>query len=279
MRTAIGLLLAMLCACSSTQPMSAGSGGPAPQAAPTKSVQAASLDASAPTAAGPFAKWTAVVIAADNHSHSGARSDAFDNARRELSSGFVAAGFAPQHVRQFSVQPDANDPSAAAYTNENTIRNTVQQLLGEAGDGCLFYFTSHGDRTGIVFDNGKLAPDELKSLIDRTCGGRPTVVVVSACYSGVFVPALTAPNQMVMTAARPDRSSFGCGDNDKYPYFDACMIEDLPSAATFPDLADRVKACVTSKETAQHFAPPSEPQVAIGPQVYTLLTQSRFKGR
>lgn len=280
MRLFAGLLLAMLCACSSTpKETPAASADTAPSAAPTKPVLTASLDTSAPAATGPFAKWTAVIVAADNHSHSGAKSQAFDNARRDVASGFVAAGFAPEHVRHFSMQPDSSDTTAPNYTDSNTIRNIVQQQLGEAGDGCLFYFTSHGDRSGIVFNGGRLSPDELKSLVDRTCGGRPTVIVVSACYSGIFVTPLSAPNHMVMTAARPDRSSFGCGDDDKYPYYDACMIESLGGAATFPDLADRVKLCVSTKETSSHFAPPSEPQVSIGPQIAGVLGQDHFKGR
>ena len=53
------------------------------------------------------------------------------------------------------------------------------------------------------------------------CQARPTVVVISACYSGIFVDGLAAPNRMIMTAARRDRSSFGCSEDATYPYFDA----------------------------------------------------------
>ncbi len=282
MKFVCALLLAALAACTSTPKEAApvASADPAPQAAPSKPVQMASLNgAAAAPASGPFAKWTAIITSADNHAHSGAHSDAFDNARRDVAAQFVAAGFAPENMRHFSVQPSTTDPTSPGYTDQNSIRNAVQTMLGDAGDGCLFYFTTHGSPAGMAFNGGTLSPDELKGLLDRTCGGRPTVVIVSACYSGVFVPVVSAPNRMVMTAARKDRSSFGCGDNDKYPYFDACMIEDLPGALSFPDLADRVKNCVSTKETEQHFTPPSEPQVSIGPQVFTMLTNTHFQGR
>ena len=56
-----------------------------------------------------------------------------------------------------------------------------------------------------------LRPPELARALDAGCGQVPTVAVVSACYSGVFAaPPMTAPNRIVLTAARADRPSFGC---------------------------------------------------------------------
>jgi hypothetical protein len=89
-------------------------------------------------------------------------------------------------------------------------------------------------------------------------------VVISACFSGVFVPDLAAPNRMILTAARPDRSSFGCGESDKYTYFDTCILQVLPIVDDFVALADAAKACVAAKEKATGASPPSEPQLAVG---------------
>jgi hypothetical protein len=277
MRVAIACVLALLSACSSAS-RKAADVAPAPPAMPITAVEAQRLDASALTTANPFARWTAVIIAGDDHAFSGQRTEAFDNARRDVAAAFVNAGFVKEHVRQFSSRPDPADPTSPAFTSPDAIRGAVHLLLGEAGEGCLFYITSHGDAKGIEFNGDRLTPDALKSLIDRTCGGRPAVIFLSACYSGVFVPALAAPNHMVMTAARPDRSSFGCGEDNKYPYFDDCVVQEAPEAPSFPKLADEVKACVAAKEAAQKFVP-SEPQVSIGADVESLLHQSRFKGR
>ncbi|WP_430648720.1 C13 family peptidase [Bradyrhizobium neotropicale] len=41
---------------------------------------------------------------------------------------------------------------------------------------------------------------------------RHKVVVISACYSGVFVPRLANPYLLVITAADADHPSFGCPD-------------------------------------------------------------------
>jgi hypothetical protein len=97
------------------------------------------------------------------------------------------------------------------------------------------------------------------------------VVIISACFSGVFVPALATPNRMVLTAARPDRSSFGCGEADKYPYFDDCFLQSMQASRDFPTLARSVQACVAAREVKEGMKPPSEPQVWVGPQIRPLL--------
>jgi len=118
----------------------------------------------------------------------------------------------------------------------------------------------------VVLGEDLAPPRWLAAAIDGACGARPTAVILSACFSGVFVPALRGPNRFVFTAARRDRSSFGCGESDRYPFFDGCVIEDLPEAADFADLARRVRLCVAGREDAEGMRPRSEPQVFIGPR-------------
>src|SRR5690242_481138 len=65
----------------------------------------AAAPAAAPVAASPFADWAAVVVAGDWRAHSGAASEAFDNARRDVGQALLGAGFRPQNLREFSVRP------------------------------------------------------------------------------------------------------------------------------------------------------------------------------
>ena len=141
------------------------------------------------------------------------------------------------------------------------------------GEGCLIHMTSHGSKgQGFYFSRaGIMSPKYLASAVDHACGTRPTVILISACYSGVFVPTLAAPNRLVLTAARPDRSSFGCGEADKYPYFDECFLASMPDAKTFPTLAGAVQGCVASREVKEGMKPPSEPQLFIGGALKPLL--------
>lgn len=214
----------------------------------------------------PFADWAAVVVAADWRGSDGRPIAAFENARRDLTAGFAAAGFAPDRTASLSLAPG----EAGAPRPLDTFRAIEAVTAGASG--CLLYFTSHGSPAGIVYGgSASISPDAMDALVDRWCGTRPTVVVVSACFSGVFVPKLAAPNRMVLTAARRDRSSFGCGADATYPYFDGCVLEALPEAGDFLALAARVRACVARREQAEGLRPASEPQLYVGGEMQVLL--------
>ncbi len=222
-------------------------------------------------AGGPFSNWAAVVVAGDYRAHSGAPSEAFDNARRDVGEALIEAGFSPQNMQEFSVQPQDYPAEHVMQSDPGLIGQQLTQLAAQAKEGCLVYFTSHGSPAGVVVGTGLLSPAGLSQIVDDACGSRPTVVIISACFSGVFVPPLSRPDRMVLTAARPDRSSFGCGEADRYPYFDACMLETLPQAHDFATLGREVQACVAAKEKATGMAPPSEPQLFLGSQLRPLV--------
>lgn len=215
-------------------------------------------------AATPFADWAAVVVAGDFHAHNGKPSEAFDNARRDVSRALVQIGFDPANLRQFSVRPARYPEARAGKSDPDNIYDALTTLTETARGGCLVYFSSHGAPEGVQIDQGILSPGVMGVMLDRTCGDRPTVVVISACFSGVFVPALASRNRMVLTAARPDRTSFGCGQDDKYPYFDDCFLSSVAQAHDFLALAHAAQACVAAREIREKMSPPSEPQLFVG---------------
>ena len=131
-------------------------------------------------------------------------------------------------------------------------------------DGCAVFMTSHGSRSGFyIKSDNTLTPNKLDSILDAACGERPTVVLISACYSGVFMDALKADNRIIMTAARKDRTSFGCSAEATYTYWDSCMIEELPEANTWTELYSTVTACIEVKESRGNFKR-SFPQASFG---------------
>jgi len=239
---------------------------------------ALALGWSAPAAAATaFADWAAVVIAGDWHASGGVPSEAFDNARRDVSQALERAGFQQDNLRQFSVRPERYR-DAPFKSDPREIYRVLGELTARTAGGCLVYFTSHGAPQGVVVDQIILPPAILGAMIDRTCGARPTVVVISACFSGVFIPDLAKPNRMVLTAARPDRTSFGCGQDNKYPYFDDCFLQSIKGAADFPTLAVAARDCVAVREVETGMRPPSEPQVWIGPELRPMLPLYSFAG-
>ncbi len=220
-----------------------------------------------PASAAGFSDWAVLLVAGDNHAHSGNYSAVFDNARRDLAKGLAGIGFSPKNMVQFSLDPDKE----AAATGTSAIANGLWDLTDRAKGGCMIYFTSHGTPAGIVTDGTILTPDTFSKIVDNACGSRPAVIVMSACFSGQFVPALAGDNRIVFTAARPDRTSFGCGEQNQYTFFDGCFLQSLPGSGDFPDLADKTMNCVTRLEQELRVDYPSEPQLSIGKNVmYTL---------
>ncbi len=223
----------------------------------------------------PLKDWAVGILAADWRDSEGAPIDAFENAGRDLARAFADVGFAAENITQMSLRPRE---LGGFSLRSDEVFTAFEQQAQSAQAGCLFYFTSHGVPEGMVMGGeGLLSPQQLNGLVGEWCGERPTVVVVSACYSGVFVPALAAPNRLVMTAARSDRSSFGCGAGAIYPVFDNCILDSLTSADDFVHLARLTRQCVDQRERADRLWPPSEPQAQIGTDVDDLFVFLNFE--
>lgn len=224
----------------------------------------------------PFADWSAFVIAGDYRASTGMPSEVFDNGRRELARAFADIGIPEDNIAQFSVRPHRYPEETPLTTEPVLIESTMKRMAEQNSGGCLFYFTSHGSPEGVILADLQVRPYGFETLLESTCGQRPTVAVISACYSGIFIPVLEDSNRMVMTAAREDRTSFGCGENDVYTFFDQCFLESLPEVQNFDALATETRTCVSDREVAMEQSPPSEPQVATGVNFRMLMPLLRL---
>jgi hypothetical protein len=146
---------------------------------------------------------------------------------------------------------------------------------GSAAQGCFVFMTSHGSTKGLLLredddSDRTLSPGKLDRILDKQCGERPTVVVVSACYSGVFIgKASKGDNRIWLTAARDDRVSFGCGAEFEFTYFDECLLGAWPKSKTWKQLFDRTSTCVRLKESDLSESS-SMPQAFFGASVKDL---------
>lgn len=230
-----------------------------------------------PAAPSPFEAWTAVVVAGDWRADSGEPTEAFDNARRDVGRALVALGFPSAAIRQYSVRPRRYPAAKPGESELGRIHADLRGLAARNTAGCLVYITSHGAPEGVMIGEDVLPPQLLAATIDDACPSRPTIVVISACFSGVFVKPLQKDDRMVLTAARPDRASFGCSEDAKYPYFDGCFLSSAPTARDFAALGRAVQACVARRERDTGAKPASEPQLWIGPGLRPLLPLYAFK--
>jgi len=226
-----------------------------------------------------FDSWAALVVAGDYRTHSGSPSEIFDNGRRDIVKALQGLGFAQSHILQFSVVPDTDKTTKPKLSDSDAIRTEFARLARQSGGGCFVYFTSHGGQNGILVGGTGMSPRDMAKLVSDACADRTTVIVISACYSGIFIPMLRSDTRLILTAARADRPSFGCGETDKYTFFDQCVLESFPGSRDFPRLAFKVQDCVAAREKAEKIDLPSEPQVSIGGIVQQLLSQYVFPPR
>ena len=177
-----------------------------------------------------------------------------------------------------------NHPDSLAATPRPlaTLDNLRHALagIGRAMDPdqdlLLLFITSHGNRDHTLTLNmperfdATLSPRQLRDALDEA-GIRNRVLVVSACFSGGFVPVLASPDTVVMTAARRDRTSFGCGDTASATYFGrAFLIEGLNRDIGLLEAFDYAKRQVSRRETMEGFKP-SEPQLSAGEAILPRL--------
>jgi hypothetical protein len=144
-------------------------------------------------------------------------------------------------------------------------------------DVLFLILTSHGSRDGLAVKAGRLTqtltPSNLADMLART-SVRHKVVVISACYSGVFIPRLANPDVLVITAADANHPSFGCQDKAKWTYFgDAFFNVALRRARSLKEAFIVARALVRKRELREQFEP-SNPLMAGGANVQPLLIAS-----
>jgi peptidase C13-like protein len=152
--------------------------------------------------------------------------------------------------------------------------DSVAREIDRDNDVLMVILTSHGSRAGLVVKagarEGTLSPALLSVMLNQT-GVRHRAVVISACYSGVFIPHLASENTMVITAADADHPSFGCQDGARWTYFgEAFFDQALRRAATLRDAFKLARTLVLRREQQNRFVP-SNPQIAGGRNVEHLL--------
>jgi len=163
--------------------------------------------------------------------------------------------------------------SATIETLAASLQAAAEGLNADR-DVLFLILTSHGSPGGLAIKAGRrtqtLTPSRLADLLQRT-GVRHKVVVISACYSGVFIPRLANPDMLVITAADADHPSFGCQDKAKWTYFgDAFFNFALRQAESMKDAFVVARALVRKRELHERFEP-SNPQMAGGANVQPLL--------
>ncbi|BAP43265.1 caspase family protein [Pseudomonas sp. 21LCFQ02] len=149
-----------------------------------------------------------------------------------------------------------------------TISRAIQTLAQRSGpeDLIFIYLTSHGTHDHqLVLDQPRLSlsdlPADQLATVMAPLHNRDKIIVISACYSGGFIPALKDERTLIMTAARADRVSFGCTEEADFTYFgDALFAKALVETDNLQQAFDQASAYVARREIEDNFEA-SEPQI------------------
>lgn len=197
-----------------------------------------------------------------------------------FSQRFEAAG----HVLTLVNHPDnlTERPYAplATYDNLYDTLARIGKLMDPEEDVLLLFVTTHGTEDHTLYvqvsedEEDFITPQDLREALDDA-GTRNRVIVLSACYSGGFIPALKSPDTMLITAARADRASFGCGNTADATYFGQAWLVDALNRTTDFEQAYRLAADEIGTREKAGGEQPSMPQLWRGGRIGKVLERWR----
>jgi len=167
---------------------------------------------------------------------------------------------------------DSDDRDTWPLATLSGLRDTLRLLAARMDpeeDVLVLFLTSHGSEDGLEVRNDSLPlaqiePGDLRQALDDS-GIRWRLVVVSACYAGVFLDPLKTDTTAIVTAADAAHSSFGCQEDRDLTWFGEAFLKDsLPNAASLEDAFEHATRLITQREAAEHQMH-SNPQLYVGP--------------
>ena len=175
-------------------------------------------------------------------------------------------------------------PRGSLETLETALER-IGKVMDPREDALILYITSHGTPAGVAWsDQGRflgIMPPTWLNYVLGHAGLRNRLLIISACFSGLFVPGLASPEGAIITAAAADRTSFGCASDNDWTFFGDALVNhalrrNQPLAAAFGE----AKGLVGSWEAKGRLIP-SNPQIAIGPRAAAWLAaiEARIPGQ
>ena len=177
---------------------------------------------------------------------------------------------------------DGSGPSDLPNGSPRTLAITlarIAELMDKKEDVLVLYTAGHGAPFGLAYHDGDegfgiISPARMARMLDEL-GIRNRLLILSACYSGVFVPTLANDTTALFTAASADRTSFGCAaDRDWTFYGDAMINHAMREPVPLAKVGETAVALVAQWEGmgASMGIIPSQPQISIGAKVGTWLS-------
>src|SRR5438477_97456 len=152
----------------------------------------------------------------------------------------AAAVLRAYYGRGGTVMMKANTPTTAVVTSAalQAALKSVGAQMNREQDLLVLVLTSHGSPQGIGIVTRRhkelLTPGQLRQYL-RESGAANKVVIISACFSGIFAP-LADDHTLVITAADATHPSFGCSDRANMTFFGELFFNgSVPERATLTE--------------------------------------------
>ncbi len=178
-------------------------------------------------------------------------------------------GVADNDFQRLSAAPAVVAHGGARMATLNNVLDAIGSMKPRPGEGCFVFATSNGSPAGLRLSiNAEILPPfALDRALEQGCGGAPTVIVISGCYTGGFARSpMNRANRVVLTASRPERNSFGCSPGRTYTNYDTCLLQGLDGGGTWPQAYVAIQRCVIARELPLSLSA-SQPQAWFGSAV------------
>ena len=162
----------------------------------------------------------------------------------------------------------------ADFQNFKAAVQSIGSVMNKHKDVLVLFMTSHGEKTGFALELpggvAELTPQQVAATLDEA-GIKNRIVIVSACFSGSFVPPLKNADTIIITASDANNTSFGCAPERDWTYFgDAFFRQSLHPGTDFQGAFNQARVLIQGWELMDH-APPSNPQGEFGPALVDKL--------
>ena len=125
-------------------------------------------------------------------------------------------GFAEENIYYFGYGSHA---TVDAIPSRQAIQKTIEDWAADRMNGVVaplhLIMVDHGSQNAFHIDQQALTPEDLNQWLNTlqtkltpAAQAEPQVVIIGACYSGSFIPALSKPGRIIMTSATAEEESY-----------------------------------------------------------------------
>lgn len=180
-------------------------------------------------------------------------------------------------ARTLKLANSHDHPMRYPLANRANLARALAEIGARQGpeDLAFLFLTSHGHEDELALDfpeagTSSLSAQDFRRMLEEA-GIGPAVIVLSACFSGSFIDDIATADRLVITAARGDRTSFGCRDGAEWTEFGESFFHKALRGEPDPRKAFPAAAEDVARKEATDGLTPSLPQLSEGAEIGAVL--------